>query len=475
MSRRQFNRRTAQAGLAALAGSAVAGSLAGRALPAAAQTATQPAAEPAWAAALRLRARHEGRGFAAALIMPGGDELAFAGTRSATQASAPDAGDRFEYGSVTKTFTALLLADAVQRRDLQLAEPVEAALGRPLRDSAGEPITWLDLATHRSGLPRLPANLEPPRPADPYAGYGAAQLQAFVEAWKPQVPRQARWEYSNLGFGLLGHALGLRAGKPYPALLAERVLQPLGLTDIRVATPGDPGAGLLPGHDDQRRAVPRWTFDALAGAGALIGPLPALVRYARCALGLVDNPLAPAFALTLQRHADAGQPANAMGLGWILGTLNGRRIANHDGGTYGFSSSLFLDPGGRRASVVLANAFVSVTDLALHLLDPAVPPRDVVAEQAQTQRPAAEVAASALAVLAGVYALNPQFKLSVRTREARLFAQATGQGEFELFAQDTRRFFARITALEILFEGDGGTPPALVLSQGGQRLRFVRE
>lgn len=83
-----------------------------------------------------------------------------------------------------------------------------------------------------------------------------------------------------------------------------------------------------------------------------------------------------------------------MGLGWILGRLNGRRIANHDGGTYGFSSSLFLDLDQQRASLVLANAFVPVTDLALHLLEPSIAPRDMAAQKRKAQREQVSVPAS---------------------------------------------------------------------------------
>lgn len=431
---------------------------------------------PSWAAALRERVQHEGRGLVAAEISREGVQFASAGHRSANDAKAPDpAADLFEYGSITKTFTALLLADAVQRRELALTDPVEDVLGQRLRDSQGQPLQWVDLATQRSGLPRLPDNMAPRVPADPYADYDAARLKAFLGTWKALVPRQARWEYSNLGFGLLGHALGLRAGKPYAALMRERVLLPLGLDDVRVALPGDALASLLPGHNEAGQTVPRWTFDTLAGAGALIGSARSLARYAQAALGLIDTPLAQSFALTLTRHADGASTANPVGLGWILGSLNGRRFANHDGGTYGFSSSLFLDLDRRRASLVLANAFAPVTDLALHLLEPTIKPRDVAAEKLKTKREAVSVEASGLAPLAGVYALNPQFRLTISQREGRLFAQATGQGEFELFAMGERRFFARVVALEVVFEGDGGTPPALVLTQAGQRLRFVRD
>jgi CubicO group peptidase (beta-lactamase class C family) len=427
------------------------------------------------AATLRTRAAAEGMGLAAAVIDASGVASAYAGRRSTLHSEAPDADTRFEYGSLTKTFVALLLADMVVRKQLALDDPVEAVLDQRLRDLNGVPLTWADLAAHRSGLPRLPSNLRPKVPADPYADYSADMLRAFIDGWKPDAPRDTRWEYSNLGFGLLGHALGRRAGRPLADLLRAQVLAPLKLDEIQFALTGRPVAGLATGHDAQRQPVPAWHFDALAGAGALVGSARSLARYAQAALGLVETPLDAAFKLALAPRAATRAPAQHIGLAWLIVPLKQRQVTAHDGGTFGFSSSLMLDREGRRGALVLANASVVVNDLAAHLLDPSLPLRDPAAELAQTQRPAATVNPASLVALAGTYALNPQFKLRVRTADGRLFAQATGQGEFELFASGARRFFARVTALEIEFDGETGPAPTFVLRQGGQALRFVRE
>ena len=436
-------------------------------------TALRAQAEPPIAAALRERVRHEGVGLVAAVVNEGQSRFAAAGRRSPDSDAAPDADTLFEYGSITKTFTALLLAEAVVRGELQLDGTVESVLpnGQKLHDSAGAPITWADLATHRSGLPPLPGNMKSPQGADPY-DYGRPEMLEFLGSWRPQYQRGAAFEYSNLGFGLLGEALGLRAGRSYDELLRQRVLQPLGLEDMRLNLRAAGVPGLAMGHDSQRRPVPNWRFDAMAGAGALVGSARSLARYAQAALGDFAHPLEGAFKLVMtQRYG----PPQAIALGWLVGPLNGQRIFNHDGGTAGYSTSLFIDPARRRAALVLANASVGVNDLALHALEPNAPVRDIAAEAQQRARNAASIDASALAALAGVYALNTQFKLTVRVHEGKLMAQATGQGEFELFAVDARRYFARITPLEVQFDGDNGAPAALTLMQSGQRLRFMRE
>lgn len=430
---------------------------------------------PDLATLLRTRLAHQGVGLAAARVDAQGLQLAYAGARQAGSSAAVDAGTHFEYGSVTKTFIGLLLAQMALARELALDEPVQEALGLPLRDVRRQPITWADLATHRSGLPRLPDNLRHRGNPDPYAAYTASDLEAFLRDWKADVPRDTRWVYSNLGFGLLGHALARRARQPLDALLRTRVLAPLQIEDAQLARPGVRIAALAMGHDAARSPVSPWTFDALAGAGALAGTAAALARHLQAAAGLVANPLDEAFTLALTPRAEGPNSATRMGLGWMLAPLRGRTVATHDGGTAGFVASVFVDRPQRRASLVLGNQAAPVTDLALHVLEPAVPPRDLAAEAASTQRTAANVSEATLKALAGRYALNPQFAVTVRQDGTRLFARATGQGEFELFALDARRWFARVTPLEIHFEGESGPPPAFVLHQGGQRLRFVRE
>ena len=446
-----------------------------RALPAAAAfglgVPRSTGAAPALPAAAVLKARlaEVGVGLVALQVDQGRVEIVAEGL--AGEAMALPQGALFEIGSITKTFTALLLADAVVRRRFALADPVEDALpGVSLRDAAGAPIRWVDLATHRSGLPRVPSNIAPQDPLDPYAGYDEAQLLRFLRTFKPMIARDTRWEYSNLGFGLLGYALGRASGSSYPQLLAQRVLVPLGMTQSALALPQRPIAGLVDGHDAEKRRVPHWHFDVLAGAGALVMPAADLARYAEAALVPDSTPLGDAFRLAHKRHAAGPNEINPMGLAWIRVPLDGRTLLTHDGGTAGFSSSFWLDPERRRAAAVLSNAQVDVNDLALHLLDEAVPPKDMSLARQATMALGAEQ----LAPLAGVYATRPAFKLTISVRDGQLWAQATGQGAFPLFARSPRRFFARITALEIEF-AEGSPSLSLTLFQGGMTLRFVRE
>lgn len=423
-------------------------------------------------ALLRARLADQGVGLLAVQVQGEQVDIVAQGLAHADTAPALRDDALFEIGSITKTFTALLLADAVVRGQLALTDAVQDVLppGVPLVDAAGDAIRWIDLATHRSGLPRLPANMAPSTPADPYNEYREAELLAFLKGFKPVVARGARFEYSNLGVGLMGYALGRAARSDYPQQLTTRVLQPLGLTDAYLALPGRRFDRLATGHDAQRRPVAHWHLDVLAGAGALVMSGAALARYAQAAIGVVDSPLREAFALAEREHAPGLSAINPIGLAWNLAPLNGRRVLNHDGGTAGFSSSLWLDPARRRATAVLANAAVEVNDLALHLLDDSVPAKDF----STTRQPTIALSPEQLAPLAGVYALRPDLKLTLSVRGDQLWAQASRQGAFPLFASAPRRFFAKLTPLQIEFD-DAPTPAALTLQQGGQSLRFVRE
>ena len=145
------------------------------------------------------------------------------GSQNAASGRPVDRHTLFEIGSVTKLFTSLLLADMVIRREAELDEPVANLLPSGVRvpERDGRQITLVDLAKHLSGLPRLPTNLTPNDPADPYAHYTAQHLYDFLARDELLRTPGDAVEYSNLGAGLLGHALCLRAGMDYESLVTR--------------------------------------------------------------------------------------------------------------------------------------------------------------------------------------------------------------------------------------------------------------
>ncbi len=265
---------------------------------------------------------------------------------------------RFEIGSVTKTMTAVVLALLAGEGVLRLDDRI----GRWLDAGPNGDITLRELATHTSGLPRL-APGQTPGTVDiknPYkyltAEVAEADLRAVVR--RPE----AGWFYSNFGYQLLGLALERAAGKEYPALLDERVLGPLGMTESGVGPAG--GGTPLPGHTDGRR-VTRWDMP-LPAAGGVQTSAGDFARYLSACLAPPDSPLGAAIRLT-QTPAIRVNEHLEIGLGW---QIRGTTIW-HNGGTGGFTTAAGLDRADRRAFAVLLNAstgmMTGVLETALHL------------------------------------------------------------------------------------------------------------
>jgi serine-type D-Ala-D-Ala carboxypeptidase/endopeptidase len=261
----------------------------------------------------------------------------------------------FEIGSITKVFTALLLADMVERREVALDDPVRKYLPSSVNvpSRGNREITLADLATHTSGLPREPANLDLRSLDDPYAAYRVADLYAFLSRYSLQRDPGTQFEYSNLGMGLLGHALAVTASMSYEALLTRRVFGPLGMTNTSVVVAEERRARRATGHNQAQTPVSWWHFDALAGAGAINSTASDMLTFAEAAMS-ADTPLKSAFTrmTSVRRPADGGIDQV---LGWDAFRYQGNQVLAKSGGTNGFRSRLFVDPAGHRAVIVLSN------------------------------------------------------------------------------------------------------------------------
>jgi serine-type D-Ala-D-Ala carboxypeptidase/endopeptidase len=372
----------------------------------------------------------------------------------------------FEIGSITKVFTSLLLTDMMERGEVRLDEPVSKLLpaGTRVPQRDGRQITLADLATHTSGLPRMPDNFRPANAADPYADYSAKQLYGFLASY--QLPRDpgVKWVYSNLGFGLLGLALARRAGLDYGTLVQEQICHPLGMHSTATVTTPGMGQRLAIGHSADLITVSNWTLtDAMAGAGALRSTANDLLTFLAAAMGRTRSTLTPAFAalLSVQRPTEA--PFIDEALGWMVDSRGGGRIIWKDGETGGYASFMGYDPASGSAVVVLSNSANSVDDLGLHLLDSRYPlsvpygsPRE------------AKVSVDTLDRYIGFYQLAPNAIIDVTREGAQLFAQLTGQPRVAIYPKGPREFFLKVVDAQISFDTDPqGRVKGLTLHQNG--------
>jgi serine-type D-Ala-D-Ala carboxypeptidase/endopeptidase len=370
-------------------------------------------------------------------------------------------GTVFEIGSINKTFTGTILADMVHKGEVKLDDPVQKYLPANVRVPSrnGRQITLLDLATHRSGLPRLPDNFAPADRTNPYADYTVEQLYAFLNGYQLTRDVGAQFEYSNLGVGLLGHVLGRAAGTNIQTLIRRRILEPLGMRMTSYARDGEIGEWMAKGHDDRGNVVPYWDLtDAIAGAGGLRSSMEDMLRYLQAQLGPPDTELERAMRVAQQVHHrfDDGQTS---GLTWGIAMPEGRTLLAHSGGTAGFNTNIAFDPERRIGVVTLTNSGGFGDDLGQDLLLRG-PPLAI---------PEVQVARSVLARYAGEYEMAPGQSAYVRLEDdGTMTLRVPRNMRFRMYAESDSTFFTRRAPWRMRFTRDAsGAVSGVVMNMNG--------
>lgn len=287
----------------------------------------------------------------------------------------------FEIGSVTKIFTALLLAIAVERGEARLADQLSDHLppGTRVPRRGDTEITLLHLATHTSGLPRLPPRFlwEALRHReDPYAGLTTTRVLAALAETRPRRDPGERFRYSNFGGGLLGLALAHTAGVDYETLVRERITGPLGMSDTVITLDEDRLSRLAPGTKRRGKPAGPWTLPGLAGAGALRSTVTDLLTFLRAQMlylpAGIPADLAAAIPLSHDERTKGGRlsPALRVGLGWFLLPIGRQKLDTlwHNGGTGGYRSYIAWAPAIHTAVVVLSSNTRSVDPVGTRVL-----------------------------------------------------------------------------------------------------------
>jgi len=164
----------------------------------------------------------------------------------------------FFIGSVSKTFTALLLQDAVERGEMKLDDPVAKYLPTSIKmpTHGGKEITLLDLATHAAGFPGNPDNMTGATVKEQYETYTAEKMYAFLSGYTLSRDPGTEFEYSNVGMALLGHVIALKAGTNFESLVVNRICRPLHMDSTCIALTPELKARLAMGHDDSGKPSP---------------------------------------------------------------------------------------------------------------------------------------------------------------------------------------------------------------------------
>ncbi len=409
-------------------------------------------------------------GIVVGIAQPGGNRIVAYGTRGLTDKTLVNGDTVYDVGSITKVFTALLLADMVQRHEVTLDEPVQKLLPADrvtVPTYQSRQITLADLATHTAGLPLRPANLPSKDSVNPYAGYTEDELYAFLSSFQLKQEPGSSYEYSNVGYGLLGLALADRAKTDYADLVTKRITAPLDMSDTRIVpTDGMRSHEALP-YDANLKPVPHEDEGVLVAAGSYRSTANDLLKFLDAVLGFEKFPLKLAMDdMTRVRRPGGMQPSTFIALAWNVYDDGGREIIYKNGSVNGYRAFMGYDSRARLGVVALANAQTSEgADLiGLHLLDPNIP------VNMHVPRAHREIALSlaALDQFVGVYRYSPTDILTVTRNGDHLYCSEPGWGKIEMYAEGPNDFFLKVTEAQVTFIGiENGHASSAIWHQAG--------
>lgn len=256
----------------------------------------------------------------------------------------------FEIGSITKVFTATLLAGLVLEGEVALTDNIQDYLNIELNEN--QRIELKQLANHTSGLPRLPSNLIPllVGKANPYKKYDEEKLKDYL-ASKMELQQEpgTTYQYSNLGAGLLGFVLSKMAASSYEDLLQERIFKRYNMNHSTTHKQKI-GQDIVKGLTPNGKIASHWDFDALAGAGAVFSSVEDLAQFALAQFDEENKELALTRKPTFLKDENL-----SIGLGWHISKEDDGELIWHNGGTGGYSSCMALDVEHKKGVILLSN------------------------------------------------------------------------------------------------------------------------
>jgi len=391
------------------------------------------------------------------------------GTESAKDnASVPDSQTVYEIGSVSKTFTGLMLADAVLSERVRLDQRIQELLPNSVKldSQVKQPITLQHLSTHVSGLPRLPTNLRMDNPANPYVSYTADDMFRFLSEFKPTHQPGERMLYSNYAVGLLGNLLAHQADSSYSELLKNRICVPLKMNDTVIELSNDLRSRLASPYTADGTPASNWDLNTFEGAGGIRSTVHDMLNYIQAHLDPPQNDLGKAIELGWKIHQKPIRSEDfAMGLGWHVARDGNTRW--HNGQTGGYHSMVLIDRRSKSGVVVLSNTATGevdklAEDLIRMLAGGKVTPR--------TFEKAVKVSREVMWKYVGRYELAPAFIFTVKLDEDRLMVDLTGQPALRIFPKSDTEWEYRVVDARIQFNVDGkGNCTELVLDQNGTK------
>jgi len=290
------------------------------------------------------------------------------GSKFLNTISPPDENTVFDIGSITKTFTATLLANRVVNGEIVLGEAVDNYLPTKkitLPTWDGTEIEFIHLVTHTSGIPRTPHEqgsdfplIAEFDPYNPYLAYTADHIYDYLTNYCTlEFQPGTWWGYSNTGMGLLGHTLGLMDGTSYETILTWEIFRILGMNRSSVNLTEAQQNNLAQGYNSAYTEMPNYTAnDVFQGAGHIKSCLKDMFLYLEAQMGLINTPLRNAIDMThhpLMHQGSLGEQA----MGWFILELDDGQSVTYSGGdTSGFSTYIGFNKNASTGAIILLNA-----------------------------------------------------------------------------------------------------------------------
>ena len=414
-------------------------------------------------------------------IISGEDSQTFGfGTAQLGSNDAPDADTVYEIGSISKVFTGLLLADAIERGLVEADQPAQELFpeGRAmprLKKEGSRQATLAHLSTHVSGLPRQPDNIDfSINPLNPYADYKSDSVFDFLDKHQLKRTPGTRELYSNLGVGLLGYLISEKQDMSFEKLMTERIAGPLGMKDTSITLSDSQQRRLATPTDGELKKAGNWDFPATLGpAGAIRSTVADMLKFARANLDPPEGEIGKAIELAWaeqRKSMGGGQPS--MGYGWFIN--KGSQTHWHNGGTGGYKTMLMVNREKKLALVVLSNTSSNEVDGLASRIMQMLSGRDI---KPPSFHKAMAFDANVAASYVGRYELRKGINIDVAWADdakSGLTAQLTGQSPLPIYQESKELWFLKVVKAELEFSFEDDKPIAVTLIQGGQRQKAKR-
>jgi len=283
----------------------------------------------------------------------------------------PTANTIFEIGSITKTFTATLLAYYVNEGKIKLTDTITKYLPDSVAaNPALQNITVVTLSNHTSGLPSLPDNFysHPNDTLNPYKNYDSQLMFAYLKTCKLNTQPGEKYAYSNLAVGLLGTILERVSGKTFDQMVTEIITKPLKITSTMQHVSPVLRARFAAVYNETGKSTLPWNFDVLAPCGSLRSTVNNLLVYVKANMDTASSDTTPLHKAFLLTHQITFNKGIKLGLNWHVIVVNGIEYYFHDGDTYGSSSFLAFNIEKNVAVIILSNCGEGVNDIGVNIL-----------------------------------------------------------------------------------------------------------